>query len=316
MYSITDILGFVDGLADDDVWQGKLACIETNARRIMSNMDILSVDSFEFVLALEGRMTVRYDGIRLELNPHDLLVYAPSLPFQTLAVSDDYRGYCLLLNIYEMMGRYDLSLRASYMRRDLRDSLNSDLMYDSSLLYHLASIAYSPTAKLAQPKVSLSPLETDGMVSLMKRIRHYLHNPSSLQKESLYAACGLLVADLMEKREKVMAIHKVGSRTEEIFSGFLRLLRGNYLQHREIGFYAMSLHVSTTYLSRIVREASGRTVMDFANQTLATEAAYRLKTTSLTVSQIADSLGFADCASFTRFFKRMKGQSPTGYRHS
>ena len=290
MYSITDILGFVDGLADDDVWQGKLACIETNARRIMSNMDILSVDSFEFVLALEGRMTVRYDGIRLELNPHDLLVYAPSLPFQTLAVSDDYRGYCLLLN--------------------------SDLMYDSSLLYHLASIAYSPTAKLAQPKVSLSPLETDGMVSLMKRIRHYLHNPSSLQKESLYAACGLLVADLMEKREKVMAIHKVGSRTEEIFSGFLRLLRGNYLQHREIGFYAMSLHVSTTYLSRIVREASGRTVMDFANQTLATEAAYRLKTTSLTVSQIADSLGFADCASFTRFFKRMKGQSPMRYRHS
>lgn len=69
MYSITDILGFVDGLADDDVWQGKLACIETNARRIMSNMDILSVDSFEFVLALEGRMTVRYDGIRLELTP-------------------------------------------------------------------------------------------------------------------------------------------------------------------------------------------------------------------------------------------------------
>ena len=33
--------------------------------------------------------------------------------------------------IYEMMGRYDLTLKESIIRRELRDSLNSDLLYDN-----------------------------------------------------------------------------------------------------------------------------------------------------------------------------------------
>ena len=37
----------------------------------------------------------------------------------------------LIGKIYEMMGRYDLSLRVSARRRDLRDSLNSDMMFNN-----------------------------------------------------------------------------------------------------------------------------------------------------------------------------------------
>ncbi|MBR1548424.1 MAG: hypothetical protein IJ637_06840, partial [Prevotella sp.] len=60
-----------------------------------------------------------YDGALAQLASGDIS------GLDTLGILD-VRG-----RIYEMMGRYDLSLRASYMRRDLRDSLNSDLMYDN-----------------------------------------------------------------------------------------------------------------------------------------------------------------------------------------
>jgi len=63
-----------------------------------------------------------------------------------------------------------------------------------------------------------------------------------------------------------------------------------------------------------VKKLTGRTVVEYINQLLAMEASYLLTTSSLSVSQIADRLHFADIASFSKFFLRMKGMSPKDYR--
>ena len=55
-------------------------------------------------------------------------------------------------------------------------------------------------------------------------------------------------------------------------------------------------------------------VIDYINQHLLMEASYLLRTTSLSVSQIADRLHFADTPSFSRFFSRKKGITPKDYR--
>ena len=39
-----------------------------------------------------------------------------------------------------------------------------------------------------------------------------------------------------------------------------------------------------------------------------------LASTTMNLSQIADSLGYADAANFTRAFKRWTGRSPSRYR--
>jgi len=44
------------------------------------------------------------------------------------------------------------------------------------------------------------------------------------------------------------------------------------------------------------------------------EAFFLLRTTSLTIGQVADRLSFADTASFSKFFTRMQGQSPRLFR--
>ena len=49
-------------------------------------------------------------------------------------------------------------------------------------------------------------------------------------------------------------------------------------------------------------------------QHLAADAAIRLKTTTLTIAQIADDLCFPDASTFSKFFKRMKGVSPKEFR--
>ena len=81
-----------------------------------------------------------------------------------------------------------------------------------------------------------------------------------------------------------------------------------------MGFYASQLCITPRYLSQIVRDVSGRTVVDYINQMLLTEASYMLLQTSLPIAQIADRLHFSETASFTRFFTRMKGVNPREYR--
>lgn len=108
--------------------------------------------------------------------------------------------------------------------------------------------------------------------------------------------------------------HHFTTRAEEVFKAFLRLVPQHFMEHCELSFYADLLNITTTYLSRIVRQMSGRTVQDFLASALVSEAAIRLKTTNRSITQLADDFHFSDQAAFTKFFTRMKGISPKKFR--
>jgi AraC-like DNA-binding protein len=109
--------------------------------------------------------------------------------------------------------------------------------------------------------------------------------------------------------------HGFPKRVEEIFLGFLGLLPQHFAEHHDIGFYADRLCITTTYLSRVVRQVSGgRTVVDYINQLLLMEATFLLRQTSLSITQISDQLHFAEVTTFARFYKRMKGMNPREFR--
>jgi len=89
----------------------------------------------------------------------------------------------------------------------------------------------------------------------------------------------------------------------------------HFAEHHDIKFYAESLCITPVYLSRVIKQVSGRTVVDYINQMLLMEASWLLNSTHETTIQIADRLHFASQASFCRFFKRMKGVAPITYRN-
>ena len=103
-------------------------------------------------------------------------------------------------------------------------------------------------------------------------------------------------------------------RSNEIFRGFKALLVHHYQTHHDLGFYADRLHVSTTYLSRIVKRMTGHTVRYHLTELLRVEAFMLLYNTDLDIKEIADRLGFADQSVFGKFFVRETGISPMKYR--
>ena len=83
---------------------------------------------------------------------------------------------------------------------------------------------------------------------------------------------------------------------------------------RTIEFYAKSLCLSPKHLSKVVKQASGRTVHDWVDEYVITEAKALLRSTDMTVCQVADALGFASQPLFTKYFRRAAGLNPTDVR--
>lgn len=104
------------------------------------------------------------------------------------------------------------------------------------------------------------------------------------------------------------------SRENEIFRNFKKLLVANYRKHHSICFYADSLNITTTYLSRVVKSVTGNTVCFHISKMLCSDARRMLECTDMDIKEIADCLGFSDQSVFGKFFIRKTGLSPLRYR--
>ena len=78
--------------------------------------------------------------------------------------------------------------------------------------------------------------------------------------------------------------------------------------------YAAQLAVHVNHLNRVLKETSGRTTTELIGSRVTQEAKMLLKHTNWNISEIANSLGFADVAHFGNFFKRQTGLTPSAFR--
>lgn len=86
------------------------------------------------------------------------------------------------------------------------------------------------------------------------------------------------------------------------------------LRLRTAADYADQLAVHVNHLNRVLKETTGRTTTALISSRVAQEARMLLRQTNWTISEIADSLGFADVAHFCHFFKRQTGLMPGAFR--
>ena len=83
---------------------------------------------------------------------------------------------------------------------------------------------------------------------------------------------------------------------------------------RMVAFYAGRLGVSETHLNRICRAAFGTSALGAITRRLMLEATRDLTFTTMSVKEVAYSLGFEDPAYFTRAFLRATGETPGAFR--
>jgi len=99
-----------------------------------------------------------------------------------------------------------------------------------------------------------------------------------------------------------------------VFEKFIHLVEHHYKEQHEIGFYADKLHLTSKYLSSMIRSASGKTAAQWIREYLIMEARTLLKSGKMSIQQIAYELNFYDQSHFGVFFKKYVGCSPRAYQ--
>ena len=103
-------------------------------------------------------------------------------------------------------------------------------------------------------------------------------------------------------------------RKGEIYARFMALIQQNYKQERTLSFYADQLCITPKYLSQVVMQVSGKTALSLIEEYVITECRALLSSTDMTIQQIADAMNFPSQSVFGKYFKRVVGVSPKGYR--
>ncbi len=289
MYNLREAWIKMLGQLPYEQWDGRMYCQETDAAiTFLTNKTQGFMAAYTFTLVIEGWLTIVYNGQELTLLPDDLYIYSPGLEVTVLAASENYRGICLLADEH--------------------------ITIESPTVHDLVNIAYAPIVQLHEPKISLPHDDARRMEEKMREIIGYLHSDHIYKTKILQMLYAVFLLDVQNAQANVICQRKVSQRVEEIFFNFIRLLPQHFAEHHDIAFYASALNISSVYLSRVVRQVTGRTVIDYINQHLLMEASYLLRTTSLSITEIADRLHFADTPSFSKFFSRKKGVTPKDYR--
>ncbi|APA66162.1 helix-turn-helix domain-containing protein [Maribacter sp. 1_2014MBL_MicDiv] len=122
---------------------------------------------------------------------------------------------------------------------------------------------------------------------------------------------------------KVLLLHLIRFQNNELLPQdihqkrvfqFLELMEINFLNETNAEYYADQLGISTKRLNQVLQEKLNLTAKQVIQQRQITEAKRKLIRSEITTKKLAFDLGFESISSFSRFFKKNVGVSPTAFK--
>ena len=103
-------------------------------------------------------------------------------------------------------------------------------------------------------------------------------------------------------------------RSSELYNQFISQVNNFCRTYSDVHFYADQLNVSSRYLAQVTRRISGKTPKAIIDEYIVKEIERELSITTHTMQEIANTFGFSSQAHLTKFFKKMRGLTPSEYR--
>ncbi|MGD1318532.1 helix-turn-helix domain-containing protein [Chryseobacterium sp. 2R14A] len=128
----------------------------------------------------------------------------------------------------------------------------------------------------------------------------------------------LTYAELFYERqfkEKSLGEISVSSKIKMLLQEHYRDLSIPVQSIPTVSSIAEKLHLSSNYLTDLVRTETGKSTITIIHDFVAEQAEILLLQTDLNISDVAFRLGFSNVPYFSRFFRKVKGISPTEVRN-
>ena len=115
-------------------------------------------------------------------------------------------------------------------------------------------------------------------------------------------------------KDKNLEAENIAARDDLLIHQCLAYMEEYYPDQLQVNELAGSLNISYRHLARIFKRVTGITIIDKLNDIRIGHAKRLLMETNMTVSQIADIVGFDNTYYFSNVFKKHTYISPTGFR--
>lgn len=124
-----------------------------------------------------------------------------------------------------------------------------------------------------------------------------------------------LVSNAINRQQQTLMLNNVSyKRSHRIFIDFLNLVEKHYKEERRVSWYANEMSISAKYLSETVKGVSQSPPNDWIESYVIREIRILLRTTSMSIKQIADEMNFPSQSFLGKYFKERIGISPKDYR--
>ena len=136
-----------------------------------------------------------------------------------------------------------------------------------------------------------------------------------MQKSLAYRLMSLLVSDHSAKplSERGRDLHRATlTRLDRV----LEAVAERYGEHISTADLAELCYLSEAHFCRFFKAATGKTALEYLNGYRAERAEALLGSTDMSLSEVAEAVGFEDVNYFCRVFKRARGISPGEFRRT
>lgn len=235
-------------------------------------------------ICLKGEFEGKIDLTEHYIHAPGLAISTPGQILEPGRYSDDFYGILI------------------YMTRRFTENFN--LLLGHSLSVNLKNRPYIP----------LNEKELQSILTYCDMVRNTIRakdNPHRLQIIThLTIAYFYGIGYFLHKSAR----DKELTKNENITDRFLKKVREGYKTERRVEYYAEEMELSSNYLSHVVKDVTGKTAGQWIDDYVTLEAKALLKSTNMTIQQIANELNFPSQSFFGKFFKRVVGVAPKYYK--
>lgn len=254
------------------------------------------IDAYLFILCESGSLHLDVNLFEVELKKNMIFVSSPG---NIIKVKD----------AMESEGE-KLSYIVLAMSKD----------YLSSLVLDLNKTLTDKLSQLSCPVFSVSDEDILTLSRNNEMITNIMASDAHFKKEivnALIAAGIYQVMSIWARTEEQNPAQNLSpsSRSRAIYEKFLKLVTEYYSQYRNVGFYADKLSLTPKYLSKLIKNESGRSAPEWIDAYVILEAKNLLKHSTIPIKEIVYKLNFPNQSVFYKFFKMRTGMTPSEYRN-
>ena len=169
------------------------------------------------------------------------------------------------------------------------------------------------------PCIRLSEDDISLLVEYFTLSRNILHSRMKNKKNVLGALVTSFAHVILELWTREISHNRKAenpstARINQLLERFIALVTEYHNTERGVAFYADKLCLSPKYLSKLIKQASGRSAPAWIDSFVILEAKNLLKYSDKSVKQIVYDLHFPNQSVFYKFFKAHTGMTPSEYR--